>query len=97
MRRKPRLLDLFCCEGGCSMGYARAGFEVTGVDIEPRPRYPFRFIQANALTYPLEDFDVVHASPPCQRYSPTYHLWKREHPDYIGVVRARLLEWGGIG
>ena len=27
---KPRLLDLFCCAGGAGMGYARAGFEITG-------------------------------------------------------------------
>ena len=63
---KPRLLDLFCCEGGAGTGYARAGFDVTGVDKEPQPRYPFEFIQADALAV-LEDaafltqFDVIHA------------------------------------
>lgn len=30
---KPRLLDLFCGAGGCSVGYHRAGFDVTGVDM----------------------------------------------------------------
>jgi hypothetical protein len=30
----PRLLDLFCCAGGAGEGYRRAGFDVTGVDIE---------------------------------------------------------------
>jgi DNA (cytosine-5)-methyltransferase 1 len=93
---KPRLLDLFCGAGGASKGYADAGFEVVGVDISPQPRYPFEFHQADAMTFPLDGFDVVHASPPCQRYS---DLAKRngnahEWPDLVPVTRLRLSSSG---
>lgn len=67
---RPRLLDLFCKQGGAGMGYHLAGFDVTGVDNEDQPRYPFKFIRADAMTFSLEGFDVIHASPPCQDHSP---------------------------
>lgn len=41
---RPKLLDLFCCEGGASEGYHRAGFDVHGIDIFDgyrKDRYPF--------------------------------------------------------
>lgn len=96
MSSKPRLLDLFCGAGGAAMGYARAGFEVVGVDIKPQPRYPFEFIQANAMTFPLEGFDAIHASPPCQRYARigAVHGVRENHPDLVGPVRDRLIAAG---
>lgn len=74
MTGKPRVLDLFCCAGGAAMGYHRAGFEVTGVDLNHQPNYPFSVTQRDALKY-LEDligsgeigrYTLIHASPPCQ-------------------------------
>lgn len=95
----PKLLDLFCGAGGASAGYYRAGYEVTGVDILPHKDYPFDFIQADALAVVrdikyLDQFEVVHASPPCPHYS-TITFDKLKHPDLIPEVRAFLVDWGG--
>ena len=80
------------------MGYHRAGFDVDGVDMDPMPRYPFEFHQADAMTFPLEGFDVIHASPPCQRFSHMTRTRHREraaeHPDLLTPTRDRLLRNG---
>jgi DNA (cytosine-5)-methyltransferase 1 len=91
---RPRLLDLFCGAGGAAMGYHRAGFDVYGVDIMPQPRYPFWFQRADALTFPLDGFDFIHASPPCQAYSDLAHRTKRIYPALIEPIRAHLLDSG---
>jgi DNA (cytosine-5)-methyltransferase 1 len=90
---RPRLLDLFCGAGGAAFGYHQAGFEVVGVDINPQPRYPFEFHQADAMTFPLDGFDAIHASPPCQGYS-TITPDKTRHPRLIGPIRERLQATG---
>jgi DNA (cytosine-5)-methyltransferase 1 len=95
-----RLLDLFSGAGGCAVGYHRAGFtEIVGVDVKPQPRYPFTFVQADALEYLAahgHEFDAIHASPPCQRYSvATFCRGRRDHhPDLVGPARDLL---DGIG
>ena len=93
---KPRLLDLFCGAGGCSVGYYRAGFEVVGVDIVPQPNYPFEFYQADALGFDFDPgwFHAVHASPPCQAYSSLRGFTTTEYPQLIEYVRELLIQTG---
>ncbi len=91
---RPLLVDLFCCDGGTSMGYWRAGFNVIGVDHNPRPYYPFPFVLADALEYELPPNAVaVAASPPCQRFSRTT-AYPTNHPDLIEPTRRKLKESG---
>lgn len=96
-----KLLDLFSGAGGAAMGYYRAGFEVEGVDIAPQPHYPFLFTHADALdvltTEWVNDFDVIHASPPCQ----TFSAYRRRgngvgerYQDLIAVTRDALVATG---
>lgn len=97
--KKPRLLDLFCCAGGAGAGYSRAGFEVVGIDVSPQPRYPFQFIQADALNLAPEfiaTFDAIHASPPCQSYSDLAKRNRNAHewPRLIEPVRELLIKSG---
>jgi DNA (cytosine-5)-methyltransferase 1 len=88
-----KALDLFCGAGGASMGLHLSGFDVTGVDLNPQPRYPFKFIQADALEVDLNGYDLIWASPPCQRYTPgaAMHGTSANHPHLIPPIRERLL------
>ena len=99
-----KLLDLFCGVGGASVGYAEAGFEVHGVDLKHGKRYPFTYTRANVLDI-LKDqefinqFDVIHASPPCQTHSITKHLRNAQGKstskvDLIPETRAALIASG---
>jgi DNA (cytosine-5)-methyltransferase 1 len=90
------LLDLFCGAGGAAMGYHRAGFDVVGVDLAPQPRYPFEFHQASAMTFDLTGYDVIHASPPCQKHSTLKHRTGLEYACFIEPIRRRLKDWGGV-
>jgi DNA (cytosine-5)-methyltransferase 1 len=96
--KKLKLLDLYCGAGGAARGYHNAGFsEIVGVDIRPQPRYPFEFIQGDVmgLDYEfLDQFDFIHASPPCQEYSKAAAVARKRgkvYPDLLSPTR-RMLE-----
>ena len=99
-----KLLDLFCGAGGASAGYAAAGFEVHGVDLKHGKRYPYTYVRADVLdvlrdkNY-IDQFDVIHASPPCQTHSITQHLRNAQGKttsklDLIPETRLALIESG---
>jgi DNA (cytosine-5)-methyltransferase 1 len=91
------VLDLFCGGGGAAMGLHRAWphAHITGVDIVPQKHYPFTFILADAMTFPLVGYDFIWASPPCQRYSKMTRRWNPAvHPDLIEPMRSRLVASG---
>ncbi len=85
------------------MGYAQAGFEVTGIDVKHGKRYPFNYIKADVRDYLnndyLSQFDVIAASPPCQTHSATRHLRNAQGKsttkvDMIEEVRQALVNSG---
>ena len=97
---KLKLLDLYCCGGGAGYGYELAGFDVTGVDIEPQPRHRGKVIVADAIEYLKEhymEYDVVHASPPCQKYSKSsmqFRIAGKDYVDLISITRDELIKTG---
>jgi DNA (cytosine-5)-methyltransferase 1 len=91
------ILDLFCGAGGAAMGYHRAGFSVIGVDLHPQKNYPFAFVQMDVFDYlacaDLNEFDAIHASPPCQALS-TQTADKSKHVNLIPQTREALVASG---
>lgn len=74
-----KILDLFCCCGGASMGLHDNGKnQVFGVDIKQYHEYPFEFIHSDI--FKLKDdffnqFDLIWSSPPCQQFSIGSKRW----------------------
>jgi DNA (cytosine-5)-methyltransferase 1 len=110
MDDRPAVLDLFCAAGGASMGYHQAGYTVVGVDVRRQRHYPFRLEHADALDVldrlldggtvgdrQLDDYQLIHASPPCQHYSVASKAWnggRTLHADLVEPTRRRLAETG---
>jgi len=92
-----KALDLFCGVGGVSVGLFNSGFEVVGVDINDQPNYPFKFINKSVFDLDLKfmaEFDLIHASPPCQAYLDGNQNNSRNHPKLIEPVRKLLDDIG---
>lgn len=95
-----KLLDLYCCGGGAAKGYANAGFEVTGVDITPQPKYPYEFVLSDAIEYVKNNyhkFDAIHASPPCQKFTKAGKEHRKNgkvYDDFLELTRDTLKEIG---
>jgi DNA (cytosine-5)-methyltransferase 1 len=97
---KPRLLDLFACEGGASVGYARAGFEVYAIDLDANRlkhnphRYgvwdAFEFLDELGAWIVADEYDAIHASPPCQGYTRGNAGRETAWPKLIPAVRDAL-------
>ncbi|MFC0601866.1 DNA cytosine methyltransferase [Streptomyces palmae] len=95
MAPRPRLLDLCSGAGGTGMGYHLAGFDVTGVDINPQPNYPFTFHQADALDFVREhghEYDLIHGSWPCQYFcrATRWRGTRQGHENLIPAGRAAM-------
>lgn len=97
-----RILDLCSGAGGAAWGYHLVwpDAEIVGVDIAPQPRYPFTFVQADALTFPTDGFDLIHGSPPCQERTTMSNRYRGQggvadsHPQLIPAMRERMLAAG---
>lgn len=90
-----KVLDLFCCSGVGAEGYAIAGCHVTGVDIKKPSWFPGLFLQADVMELPvwfLQQFDFIHASPPCQSFSRTAFCSKKiVNSDLVLIQKLRSL------
>lgn len=78
---RPLMLDAFSCAGLGADGYAAAGFEVVCLDndLNALKHNPHHVVHGDAmrlLNDPgfMDQFDAVHASPPCQLFSATRKL-----------------------
>lgn len=107
---KPIAIDLYCKAGGVSWALHDAGYEVIGVDIEPQPNYPYRFVQSCALDFLnnfirwpylshhgvfLSEVALIWASPPCLDNTVLRNAPNaKRHEDLIEPTRNLLAQTG---
>lgn len=94
-----KILDACCCAGGAAKGYklAMESAQITGIDTEPQPNYPYTFVQDDAIAYIKKHgkkFDFIHASPPCQAHSNMTHRGRGQaaHISLIDEIRTAILQ-----
>jgi len=77
-----KALDLFCGLGGWSDGLAMEGFEVMGVEIDPKiaSLYKHPVLIEDVRNLPgkmFKDFDLIVGSPPCRDFSVATYFGKK--------------------
>jgi DNA (cytosine-5)-methyltransferase 1 len=95
---RPRVLDLYCCQGAAGHGYTLAGYEIVmSVDLTSQPHNPHPFTRSDAVkfmqentTWIRDNVDLIHASPPCQRKTLAGRVRQNEHPALIAPTREML-------
>lgn len=98
---KRRVLAAYSGVGGDTFGYQAAGFHVTGIDLQPQPRYCGNdFHQGDAVQFIREhghEFDLIHAGPPCQHdctLTAGTNAGKFQYPDLLEPTREALESTG---
>lgn len=94
-----KLLDIYSGAGLAAIGYRKSGFHVTGVDIEKKSCYAGdTWFQGDALEILADvefcrQFDAIHASPPCQKYTQSTAMFRaagKKYADLISPTRNLL-------
>jgi 2-polyprenyl-3-methyl-5-hydroxy-6-metoxy-1,4-benzoquinol methylase len=81
-RMTLRMLDLFCGAGGAGVGYARAGFDVSGIDINPKAvtTNPHPTVIADAINWLRW---AAGENPPSPQLAAAYL-----EPEYLDAIHA---------
>lgn len=76
--------------------YPCAFIQGDAIDVLRRMLLGEKFLASDGRWYGIDDFDAIHASPPCQAYSRTRNLktTRSDHVDLIPATRMALIATG---